>query len=292
MFALAIQGGGFALLYLAVYFALARYGFIGPAPAFLLFAVLGVACAVCAARQASQVLALLGLSGAFVAPMLASSGSGQYVVLFSYYLLLDAFIIALSWQRAWRALIFAGFLFTFAIGAGWGLRSYVPADYLTVQAFLIAFFVLFTATHVAQTVLRAPGAAGWQSGSLLFGPPLAAGMSACRSEKASTRSGSTARMRSSLPDENPLIFGFSRRASGGRTVKPEMPAMRSASPSAYSTSTASVHRQAMRCGQGSPCSSPALICGLPSGAPVPAVRTASARRRGCAACAAAGFPAE
>lgn len=176
MFALAIQGGGFALLYLAVYFALARYGFIGPAPAFLLFAVLGVACAVCAARQASQVLALLGLSGAFVAPMLASSGSGQYVVLFSYYLLLDAFIIALSWQRAWRALIFAGFLFTFAIGAGWGLRSYVPADYLTVQAFLIAIFVLFTATHVAQTVLRAPGAAGWQSGSLLFGPPLAAGM--------------------------------------------------------------------------------------------------------------------
>ncbi|WP_019916189.1 DUF2339 domain-containing protein [Methyloversatilis discipulorum] len=176
MFALAVQGGGFALLYLAVYFALARYGFIGPAPAFLLFAALGVACAVAAARQSSQVLALLGLSGAFVAPMLASSGQGQYVVLFSYYLLLDAFIIALSWRRAWRALIFAGFLFTFAVGAGWGLRSYVADDYLVVQGFLIAFFVLFTATHVAQTVLRAPGAAGWQSGSLLFGPPLAAGV--------------------------------------------------------------------------------------------------------------------
>lgn len=176
MFALAIQGGGFALLYLAVYFALARYGFIGPAPAFLLFAALGVACAVCAARQASQVLALLGLSGAFVAPMLASSGQSQYVVLFSYYLLLAAFIIALSWRRAWRALIFAGFLFTFAVGTGWGLRSYVADDYLAVQGFLIAFFVLFTATHVAQTVLRAPGAAGWQSGSLLFGPPLAAGV--------------------------------------------------------------------------------------------------------------------
>lgn len=176
MFALAIQGGGFALLYLAVYFALARYGFIGAGPAFGLFAVLGLACAVTAARQSSQVLALLGLSGAFVAPMLASSGQGQYIVLFSYYLLLDAFIIALSWRRAWRALTFAGFLFTFAVGAGWGLRSYVTDDYLAVQGFLIAFFLLFTATHVAQTVLRAPGAAGWQSGSLLFGPPLAAGV--------------------------------------------------------------------------------------------------------------------
>lgn len=176
MLGLALQGGGFALLYLSVFFALARYGYLTAAPAFALFALLGVACAVSAARQSSQVLALLGLSGAFVAPLLASSGSGQIAVLFSYYLLLDGFIIALSWQRAWRALVFAGFLFTFAIGATWGLDSYVPADYPMVQAFLIAFFVLFTATHVLQTVWRAPGAAGWQSGSLLFGPPLAAGV--------------------------------------------------------------------------------------------------------------------
>jgi uncharacterized membrane protein len=176
MFALAVQGGGFALLYLAVYFALSAYGFITAGPAFGLFAALGVACALMAARQSAQILALLGLSGAFVAPMLASTGQGDHIVLFSYYLLLDAFIIALSWRHAWRALIFAGFAFTFVIGTGWGLRSYTPDDYIAVQCFLIAFFVLYSATHVALTVARAPGAAGWESGSLLFGPPLAAGV--------------------------------------------------------------------------------------------------------------------
>lgn len=176
MFALAVQGGGFALLYLASYFALTAYGFIGAGPAFGLFAALGVACAVLAARQSAQILALLGLSGAFVAPMLAATGHGDYMVLFSYYLLLDTFIVALSWRRAWRALIFAGFAFTFVIGTGWGLRSYTPDDYFAVQCFLIAFFVLFSATYVALTVARAPGAAGWESSSLLFGPPLAAGV--------------------------------------------------------------------------------------------------------------------
>lgn len=176
MFALAVQGGGFALLYLAVYFALSAYGLITAGPAFGLFAALGVACALMAARQSAQILALLGLSGAFVAPMLASTGQGDHIVLFSYYLLLDAFIIALSWRHAWRTLIFAGFAFTFVIGTGWGLRSYTPGDYFAVQCFLIAFFVLYSATHVALTAARAPGAAGWESGSLLFGPPLAAGV--------------------------------------------------------------------------------------------------------------------
>ena len=180
MFALAVQGGGFALLYLAVYFALAGYGFIGAAPAFGLFAALGAACALMAARQSAQSLALLGLSGAFVAPLLATTGQGDHIVLLSYILLLDIFIIALSWRHAWRALILAGFLFTFMVGTGWGLRSYTPDDYLAVQGFLIAFFLLFSATRVALTVARAPGEAGkesgWNAGSLLFGPPLAAGV--------------------------------------------------------------------------------------------------------------------
>jgi hypothetical protein len=53
-------------------------------------------------------------------------------------------------------------------------------------------------------------------------------------------------MRSSFDDEKPLIFGFSVRARGGFTVKPEIPAMLSSAPSAYRVSTDSVHRQAMR----------------------------------------------
>ena len=71
-------------------------------------------------------------------------------------------------------------------------------------------------------------------------------ISACMSQKPITRSGSTARMRSRFDEEKPLILVFSSRARAGRTVNPEMPAMTSSAPSAYSVSTASVDRQAMR----------------------------------------------
>ena len=77
----------------------------------------------------------------------------------------------------------------------------------------------------------------------------ACAMSACMSEKPIARSGSSARIRSTLALVNALTRGFSWRARGGRTVKPEMPTMRRSSPSAYSTSVGSSVRQTMRSGR-------------------------------------------
>ena len=73
-------------------------------------------------------------------------------------------------------------------------------------------------------------------------------MSAWMSEKPIARSGFSSRMRSILALVNALTLGFSCRARGGRTVKPEMPTMRRSSPSAYSTSVGSSVRQTMRSG--------------------------------------------
>ena len=55
-------------------------------------------------------------------------------------------------------------------------------------------------------------------------------------------------MRSSFALVNAETLGFSRRARAGRTVNPEMPTMRSSSPSAYSTSVGSSVRHTIRCG--------------------------------------------
>ena len=86
-------------------------------------------------------------------------------------------------------------------------------------------------------------------------------MSAWMSEKPIARSGSSSRISSIFALVNAETFGFSLRARGGRTVKPEMPTMRCSSPSAYSTSVGSSVRQTMRCGKPShqcPARSPTL----------------------------------
>jgi uncharacterized membrane protein len=171
-FGLALQGGGFALLYLVVYFMLARYAMIGQGLAFAAFAALGVACVLLAARQDGPALAVLGLSGAFLAPVMAGGEAETPLPLFAYFTLLNAFILGVDWFRAWRVLNIAGFLGTLAVGMAWALGSYRPEHYGVTQAFLALFLVAYSAMPVATALLRAPGFAGWQHGMLVFGTPL------------------------------------------------------------------------------------------------------------------------
>ncbi len=173
-FGIALQGGGFALLYLIVYFMLARYGLVGPVPAFTGFVVLGVACILLAAAQDGVVLAVFGLAGAFAAPVLASTGSGDPLPLFSYFTLLNLFIVAVSWFKNWRALNVTGFFCTIGVGMAWAVEHYQAQYFGVTQGFLLFFWALYSATPVLMALFRAPGWAGWSDGTLVFGTPLVA----------------------------------------------------------------------------------------------------------------------
>jgi len=54
-------------------------------------------------------------------------------MLFSYYALLNAGILLVSWFRAWRVLNLVGFGFTFVIGALWGYRFYQPEFFASTE---------------------------------------------------------------------------------------------------------------------------------------------------------------
>ena len=172
-FGLALQGGGFAVLYLTGYFMLARYGMLGEGPAFVLFAVLGMACILLAARQDGPALAVLGISGAFLAPVLAGGRSDTPLPLFSYFALLNAFVLGVNWFKAWRSLNIAGFVLTLMIGMAWGVDHYRHSHYLLTQVFVMLFLVAYSVMPVATALLRVPGLAAWHEGVLLFGVPLA-----------------------------------------------------------------------------------------------------------------------
>jgi len=174
MFGQAMQGGGMAILYLLVYFMLARYQIIGETLAFTLFTVIGVTCVLLAARQDARSLAMMGISGAFLSPVLASSSEGSQITLFSYFLLLNLFIISVNWFKGWRELNMSGFIFTLVIGMGWAFRSYQPSDFPVSETFLILFFLLYSATPVLFNLFNAPGRLSWGDGMLLYGTPLAA----------------------------------------------------------------------------------------------------------------------
>jgi uncharacterized membrane protein len=94
--------------------------------------------------------------------------------LFSYFLLLNLFIISVNWFKGWRELNMSGFFFTLVIGMGWAFRSYQPSDFPVSETFLILFFLLYSATPVLFNLFNAPGRLSWGDGMLLYGTPLAA----------------------------------------------------------------------------------------------------------------------
>jgi len=171
-YALAIQGGGVGILYLTVFAALRLYAVLPAAIAFPILALIALLSAVLAVLQNSMAFALLAVCGGFLAPILASTGQGSHVVLFSYYAVLNAGILAVAWFKAWRPLNVAGFVFTFAIGAAWGVFKYRPEDFPTTEPFLILFFLFYLGISILFTLRQPARLTGYIDGTLIFGTPI------------------------------------------------------------------------------------------------------------------------
>jgi uncharacterized membrane protein len=174
VYALSVQGGGVGVLYLTIFASYSLYSLLPSALAFALLVVVTAAAVVLAVLQDARSLAVLGILGGFLAPVLASSGSDNHVGLFSYYALLDVAIVAIAWFKAWRVLNVLGFVFTFGIGTLWGIDGYQPEDYATTQPFLALFTLIYLVIPVLFATRGPPKLHGFVDGTLMFGTPIVA----------------------------------------------------------------------------------------------------------------------
>ncbi|WP_160105322.1 DUF2339 domain-containing protein [Pseudomonas izuensis] len=191
-YALMLQGAGVAVLYLTVFAAMRLHPLLDPSAAFGILVAITVFSAILAVTQDAIGLAAAAALGGFAAPILASTGSGSHIALFSYFALLNAGILAIAWFKAWRLLNVIGFVGTFGIGFAWGLRSYAPELLWSTEPFLILFFLMYLAIGLLfsrrkllersdapegdsrEALLRWSARQGdYVDGTLLFGPPLA-----------------------------------------------------------------------------------------------------------------------
>ncbi len=149
VFANILEGCGVGLLFLTTYAAFKLYGLLPPLTAFSLLIGIVVISAILAVLQNAKSLAILGILGGFLAPILISTSSGSVTLLFSYYVVLNIFILAIAWFKAWPELNLLGFVATFMVSALWGWQAYQPA-YCYVSEFFLALFFLF---YVAIAIL-------------------------------------------------------------------------------------------------------------------------------------------
>ncbi len=173
-YGLILQGAGIGVLYLTIFAGLRLYQLLPAGGAFFLLLGIVAFSAILAIKQDSRALAILGISGGFLAPILTSTGQGSHVMLFSYYALLNAGILAIAWYKAWRPLNVLGFAFTFVIATAWGVMKYRPEFFATTEPFLILFFLFYVAIAILFSFRQTPRLKGYVDGTLVFGTPLLA----------------------------------------------------------------------------------------------------------------------
>lgn len=174
VYALLVQGGALGVLYMTVFAAAKLHHLIPMGLTFGILVGLVVFSGMLSVLQNARLTAAFGAAGGFLAPILTSTGSGNHVMLFSYYALLNTGIVGIAWFKTWRELNLIGFVFTFGIASLWGVKAYKPAFFSTTEPFLILFFIYFSVLSVLFAVKQPPKLKGYVDGSLVFGLPIIA----------------------------------------------------------------------------------------------------------------------
>lgn len=173
-FALSLQGGAVGVLLLVVFAAFKLYHLLPAGAAFALSIAIVAGAGVLAVAQNAVWLALLAVIAGFLAPLWLSTGSGNHIALFGYYAVLNAAIFAIAWWRSWRPLNLVGFVFTFGIGALWGVWNYRPDLFGTTEPFLAMFFGFYLLIPILHARRLPPGRTRLIEGGLVFATPLIA----------------------------------------------------------------------------------------------------------------------
>lgn len=142
-FGLYLIGGGIATLYLTTFAAFQLYELIGQGLAFVLLVVVTIFAGLLSLFYNIQWLAILGIVGGFLTPILLSTGQNNQIALMSYMAVLNGGVLTLAAFKQWPLLNRLGFVFTWLLFSGWYVRYYVEAAFWPTSFFLNLFFLTY-----------------------------------------------------------------------------------------------------------------------------------------------------
>ena len=135
---------GVVILYAVTFACRAVYHFpyFGPGPTFALMALITATAFLLAVRMSAQVVAILGMLGGFLTPVLLSTGQDAPVALFGYIALLNVGLLAVAWHRRWFHLAPLAAAGTILMQIGWAASFFVRGEYFDGNRVLIPMTVL------------------------------------------------------------------------------------------------------------------------------------------------------
>ncbi|HYP50270.1 MAG TPA: DUF2339 domain-containing protein, partial [Pyrinomonadaceae bacterium] len=153
-FSAVLFSGATAIMYFITFAAYSYYALIPQIPAFALMFFFTDVAVGAALKYNRQVIAHIGLVGAYAIPFLLGGDSGNFAFLFGYIAIINIGILAISIKKYWKSLFYSSFIFTWATFGGWYLNSYRGEEQFSLGfLFLSIFFLIFYASFLAYKLI-------------------------------------------------------------------------------------------------------------------------------------------
>jgi len=130
-------------LYAITFAGHAYYQLIGITPTFTVMVLITAAAFVLAVQLDAQVVAILGMLGGFLTPVMLSTGVDNALGLFTYIGLLDIGLVLVALRKRWHYLIALGVAGTALMQMAWVIQFFTPAKIYTALAVFVGFEALF-----------------------------------------------------------------------------------------------------------------------------------------------------
>ena len=150
-----LVSGAMAIMYFITFAAYSFYGIMSQSITFVLMVVFTVFTVIAAIKYNKQVIAHIGLVGAYAVPFLLSDGSGKVVVLFSYMSIINIGILVIAFRKYWKSLYYSSFALTWIIYLSWYGSKYSLTEHFSLAIlFSVTFFIVFYTIFLAYKLLR------------------------------------------------------------------------------------------------------------------------------------------
>lgn len=149
-----LVSGAIAILYFITFAGYSFYELFPQLMAFGLMLLLTVFTIVAALNYNKQIIAHIGLVGAYAVPFLLSNNSGDVFSLFCYVAIINIGILIVSIKKYWKPLYYVSFTFTWLIYMAWLFMEYIDEQFNIAFGFLTAFFIIFYITFITYKLVK------------------------------------------------------------------------------------------------------------------------------------------
>ncbi|PQJ32690.1 hypothetical protein BST92_12465 [Nonlabens arenilitoris] len=150
-----LVSGAIVILYFITFFAYSFYELLPQAVAFTLMVLFTIFTVVASLNYNRQIIAHLGLVGAYAVPFLLSNDSGRVEILLSYIAIINIGILIIAFKKYWKPLYYSAFGLTWLIYLSWFVMDYSDdSNFAMALGFLLLFYLIFYLTFLAYKLVK------------------------------------------------------------------------------------------------------------------------------------------